>query len=163
MIFDGVHKGGEDELSDTEKTTEDAQEQAIEDEEEVAPTNSQTNSIPTTPPPTVTPPSTIDTQAPIDIDPGVVVVTYTDSGFIPPVVEVTAGGSVTFINSSTKPLWVTSEDHPTAKAQVYRGFDQGKSMSSGGTYTFSFTQVGVWGYKNLNLEKHLGAVSVIPQ
>lgn len=99
----------------------------------------------------------------VDLDSSMVIVTYTDSGFIPPVVEVVAGNSVTFINSSTKPMWVTSENHPTAKGQVYPGFAQGKSVSKGGTYTFNFTQVGVWGYKNLNLEQHLGAISVITQ
>ncbi len=114
-------------------------------------------------PPSSTPAPVVQKMPPVVVEPGVVVVTYTDSGFIPPVIEVRAGGSVTFVNASSKPLWVTSENHPTAKAQLYRGFDQGKSMSSGETYTFNFTQVGVWGYKNLNLEKHLGAVSVISQ
>ena len=100
---------------------------------------------------------------PVYAEPGVVVVTYTDSGFLPPVVEVTAGDSVTFVNLSSKPMWVTSEDHPTAKAQIYRGFDQGKSVPTGETYIFDFTKVGVWGYKNLNLESHLGAISVVEQ
>ena len=60
-------------------------------------------------------------------------------------------------------MWIMSDDNPNAEALIYRGFDQGKSVPSGGTYNFSFTKVGVWGYKNLNMESHLGAVSVIPQ
>ena len=91
------------------------------------------------------------------------VVTYTDSGFVPPVIEVRQGEGVTFINSSSKPMWVTSEYHPTAKAQYYPEFNQSKSVGPGGTFTFSFTKVGVWGYKNLNYPSHLGAVSVIAQ
>jgi|GEM_PF-3184169 len=131
-------------------------EDSLLDEEEAAPVAEKVYTPKPKPAPVVKP-------APVSLDPSVVIVTYTDSGFIPPVVEVTAGGSVTFINSSSKPLWVTSENHPTAKAQIYRGFDQGKSVPSGGTYIFNFTQVGVWGYKNLNLGDHLGAVSVVEQ
>ena len=97
------------------------------------------------------------------LEPGMMIVTYTDSGFIPPVINVNAGDSVTFINSSSKPLWITGGENLVEDAEFYRGFDQGKSMSTGGTYVFSFTKVGVWGYKNLNQESHLGAISVIPQ
>ena len=104
-------------------------------------------------------------SAPVTSTPGstMVVVTYTDSGFVPPVVEVKQGEGVTFINSSSKPMWVTSEYHPTAQAQYYPEFNQSKSVGSGGTFTFSFTKVGVWGYKNLNYPSHLGAVSVVAQ
>jgi plastocyanin len=97
------------------------------------------------------------------ISEGVTIITYKDTGFIPSVVEVRAGNSITFINSSTKPLWVTSSSGGNEDAAVYPGFDQGKSISNGGTYTFTFTKTGVWGYKNLNQNKHLGVVLVIPQ
>lgn len=90
-------------------------------------------------------------------------VTYTDSGFVPPVLEVVAGNSVHFVNKSSKPMWVTSEFHPTAGDQRYPEFNQGKSISTGGEYVFLFTKVGVWGYKNLNEVGHLGAISVISQ
>ena len=119
--------------------------------------------IPSTLSPTTQTENTPRAESQVVADGSTVIVTYTDSGFIPPVVEVRAGGNVTFINSSSKPMWVTSENHPTAKGQIYRGFDQGKSVAKGETYTFNFTQVGVWGYKNLNLDKHLGAISVIAQ
>lgn len=90
-------------------------------------------------------------------------VTYTDSGFSPAVLEVVAGNSVHFVNKSNKPMWVTSEFHPTAVDQRYPEFNQGKSISTGGEYIFLFTKVGVWGYKNLNSGDHLGAISVIAQ
>lgn len=99
----------------------------------------------------------------ISLDQSMVIVTYTDSGFIPPVVEVRAGNSVTFINSSGKPMWITSEVLPGSETEFYPGFGQGKSVPKGGTYTFNFTQVGTWGYKNLNFEKHVGTISVVPQ
>ena len=94
---------------------------------------------------------------------GVVIVTYTDEGFVPPVIEVRAGEQVHFINRSSKGLWVTADLHPTATEQRYPEFDLGKTIPNGGTYTFVFTKVGVWGYKNLNDERHLGTVSVIKQ
>jgi len=114
----------------------------------------QTPKIETTPIPTPTQSSS---------ETGGVIVTYTDDGFIPSVVEVEAGNIVRFVNTSSKPMWVTSVDHPTATEQYYPEFDQGKSASSGEIYTFLFTKVGVWGYKNFNNEKHLGAVSVLAQ
>lgn len=97
------------------------------------------------------------------VESGVTIVTYTDDGFIPPVVEVEAGKIVRFVNASSKPMWVTSFDHPTATEQYYPEFDEGKSASPGETYTFLFSKVGVWGYKNLNNDEHLGAVSVLKQ
>lgn len=108
-----------------------------------------------------TPPA--PTPTPIVPENTMVVVTYTNSGFIPPIVEVEQGKSVTFVNSSSKPMWVTSAYHPTATKQLYPEFDQGRSVPSGGTYTFLFTKIGVWGYKNLNFEDHLGAISVVAQ
>lgn len=94
---------------------------------------------------------------------GIIEVTYTDTGFSPLVVTINAGDSIRFVNASSKPMWVTSNNHPIAKDQYYPGFNQSRSVSTGGTYTFSFTLVGLWSYKNLNNENHLGAVSVVEQ
>lgn len=90
-------------------------------------------------------------------------VTYTDSGFSPYILEVNAGDTVDFVNRSSGTLWVTSHGHPTAPDQNYPEFDSGKSIPPGGTYSFMFTLPGTWGYKNLNNEKHLGAIVVNPQ
>lgn len=94
---------------------------------------------------------------------GVLLVTYSDSGFEPSILQVRAGESVRFVNISTKPMWVTTKYHPIFGEQNYSEFDQGKSISTGDAYQFMFTRVGVWGYKNLNNEKHLGTISVIEQ
>lgn len=92
-----------------------------------------------------------------------VAVMYTDEGFSPFTIEVVAGTAVRFVNNSSKALWVTSRAHPTALQQNYEEFDSARSIGHGEAYTFTFTKVGVWGYKNLNAEDHLGAVVVIPQ
>jgi len=144
--------------SDEENTEEEAKDNS----EEVAETPPKTNQAPvqktsklgTTP---------ASTQPQSSFETGVVIVTYTDDGFIPSIVEVEAGNIVRFVNAASKPMWVTSTYHPTAIDQYYPEFDEGKSAFPGETYIFLFSKVGVWGYKNLNNEKHLGAVSVLKQ
>ena len=149
---DGAVAGSISDLVTTDKDSDDA------DKKEVSPPVKEVYT-----PPQATKPTPTPTPPPAAFEPGMVMVTYTDLGFIPPVVQVTAGGSINFINSSSKPLWVTSVSSPTAEFEVYRGLDQGKSISTGGSYVFSFTQIGVWGYTNLNQESHLGAVFVVEQ
>jgi len=89
------------------------------------------------------------------------VVRYTDQGFIPFVIVVKKGASVRFINESDQALRVTSHFHPTATEQFYPEFNASRSIGHGEEFSLSFTQVGAWGYKNLNNEAHLGAVVVM--
>ena len=89
-------------------------------------------------------------------------VSYTSEGFSPFILEVNAGDTVNFVNNSNATMWVTSEAHPTAD-QHYPEFGMSKSFDPGDTYVFQFTLTGAWGYKNLNNEKHLGAIIVAPQ
>lgn len=74
------------------------------------------------------------------------IVTYTDTGFAPLTVTVKAGTIVTFVNESTKGMWVASAVHPTH--QLLPGFDQKVSVAGGGTYEYTFTKVGTWTYHN---------------
>ena len=90
-------------------------------------------------------------------------VVYTDSGFSPFLVELTAGEEIEFVNKSSGGLWVTTKQHPTAGDQSYEAFDTGRTLKQGETFVFAFTQLGTWGYKNLNNDAHLGAVVVTPQ
>lgn len=166
IIIIGVQFFGEGKdmlgASDEEILKEELEEGSVGSSEETVYTPKVTTPVPTqqTPAPYATP---APTQARSSSEEGAIIVTYTDDGFIPSVVEVEAGKVVRFVNASSKPMWVTSFDHPTATEQYYREFDQGKSAFPGETYIFLFTRVGVWGYKNFNFEKHLGAVSVLEQ
>lgn len=74
------------------------------------------------------------------------VVTYTDTGFSPLVVTVKTGGVVTFVNESSRSMWVASDVHPTH--QLLPGFDQKTSVARGQTYEYTFTNVGTWRYHN---------------
>jgi len=94
---------------------------------------------------------------------GTTVVTYSDKGFSPFIVEIEAGESIKFVNESNDALWLTANGHPTAADQFYPEFDSGKSLKRDESYSFVFNNKGVWGYKNLNNEEHLGTIVVTPQ
>jgi len=86
------------------------------------------------------------------------VVTYTDNGFSPDQIEINAGDVVTFENRSTRDMWPASAIHPTHT--VYPGSNIGKCGTSesgnifdscggiapGGSYSFTFDEIGTWGY-----------------
>jgi plastocyanin len=87
-----------------------------------------------------------------------VVVTYTDTGFGPEVINIKQGSMVTFVNESSRPLWVASAVHPTH--QLLPGFDQLKSVSKEGVYEYTFTKVGTWKYHNHMSPDDMGTVIV---
>lgn len=94
---------------------------------------------------------------PAPVESGSVVI-YTDQGFAPPSITIPAGTSVTFINQSTKGMWVASAMHPSHS--VYSGttlaqhcpdtdntaFDACAPVASGASYAFTFNKVGTWKY-----------------
>lgn len=85
-------------------------------------------------------------DAPIDTTAEVIVVTYSDSGFAPKEITVSAGQTVRFVNESSGNMWVASAVHPTH--EVLPEFDDKKSVGNGENYEFTFTEVGEWGYHN---------------
>jgi len=74
------------------------------------------------------------------------VVAYTKSGFSPQVLRIKKGESVTFSNMTTGGLWVASDPHP-AHTNL-SSFNALKAVMQGGTYTYTFTQIGSWSYHN---------------
>lgn len=101
-----------------------------------------------------------------------VIVKYTNSGYVPADVTIKKGQSVTWINESTKNMWVASAIHPTHA--VYAGtdlaqhcpdasnnaFDECKGDAPGSTYTFTFNKVGVWRYHDHIDATKFGKVTV---
>jgi plastocyanin len=99
-----------------------------------------------------------------------VTVTYTDSGFSPKSVSITAGTPVTFVNNSSHSMWVASDNHPSHT--LYDGttlqqhcatktsFDECSAASAGQTYTFTFTKAGTFEYHNHARANDTGAVVV---
>lgn len=70
------------------------------------------------------------------------VVKYTDAGFTPAALEITAGETVTFVNESSNHMWVASAVHPTH--ELLPEFDQEEGTPKGSMYSFTFTKPGVW-------------------
>lgn len=85
-------------------------------------------------------------------------VTYSDQGFSPQVIEITQGGSVTFKNESSRDVWVASNDHPTHL--LYPEFDAKKGYTPGSEYTFTFDKVGTWKYHD-HLKASLGGTVIV--
>ena len=85
-------------------------------------------------------------------------VTYTDDGFVPDILTVKAGETVTFVNESSSPLWVASALHPTHT--LYPEFDNKYAVPKGGSYSFIFTKVGTHPYHNHVLLGKFGKVIV---
>ena|SRR5579871_2066176 len=73
-------------------------------------------------------------------------VSYTENGFQPQTITIKKGESVTWTNKDSDELWVASNPHPTHTD--YPGFDELASITTGKTYTFTFTKIGQWGYHN---------------
>lgn len=89
---------------------------------------------------------------------GAVTVSYSAEGFMPKSITVKQGSAVTWTNKGTAGMWVASALHPTH--QLLPGFDQLKSVSGGGTYTYTFTKVGTWKYHNHVAASDTGTVVV---
>ena len=87
-----------------------------------------------------------------------VTVTYSDAGFSPKSVTIPVGTKVTFVNQSTKSMWVASAKHPDHT--VYSGtslsqhcpdttgsaFDECTADAPGKSYSFTFNKEGEWKY-----------------
>ena len=74
------------------------------------------------------------------------VVTYTDTGFAPSPFTVSKDTTVTFVNESSRGMWVASDVYPTN--QLLPGFDALSAVPKNGTYEYMFVKVGTWRYHN---------------
>lgn len=85
-------------------------------------------------------------------------VSYGTGGFVPNTVTVKRGAVVVWTNQSQSGMWVASAMHPTH--QLLPGFDELKSVSTGGTYEYTFEKVGTWKYHNHVAPADTGTVVV---
>ena len=75
-----------------------------------------------------------------------IIVNYTDSGFSPKSIIVKLGGTVTFVNNSSKMMWIASAPHPVHTD--YPGFDEKVGVGKGESYSFTFNKPGTHKYHN---------------
>lgn len=115
----------------------------------------------------------VDVGASVDIisSPMLATITLSSSGFSPASITIAKGGTITWTNQSGSPMWVASAMHPTHVvydntdlekhcAAGYTGptpFDQCKP---GTTYSFTFNEVGTWGYHNHSNASQFGKIIV---
>jgi plastocyanin len=106
-----------------------------------------------------------------DVTPGLpVVVSYTDTGFVPSEVTVKQGETVRFVNNGSRDVWPASAMHPTH--EVYpedvvgqclgSSFDACRGLKLGESWDFTFNQAGSWGYHDHLGARYAGRVIVTP-
>lgn len=122
----------------------------------------QTDSV--APSTTDTPP-TQQTQEPAPSAPGPTAPThntysmsYTNSCFSPNTITIANGDTITFVNNSTRDMWPASDNHPSHT--IYPEFDPGQSIAPGGSYSFTFSKSGTWGFHDHNKPNCDGTVTV---
>lgn len=100
------------------------------------------------------------------------VVEITSSGFSPQELTIKKGETVRWINKQSRPSWPASAQHPTHT--VYPGssilkcetsekssiFDSCKGLIEGGSWSFTFNEVGSWGYHNHLASDNFGKIIV---
>lgn len=100
------------------------------------------------------------------------IITYTDEGYTPNLITIKKGETVVWKNESTDSMWTASAVHPTHRA--YPGtdisacetqtlmpmFDACEKIVPGQSWSFTFNNVGTWGYHNHKEASHAGKVVV---
>ena len=87
------------------------------------------------------------------------IVTYIDGKFDPAMIgPISPGSTVKFVNKSTKPVWIASDNHPTHKNLPE--FDTNTTIAAGGEYMFTFDEAGQWGYHNHLNASETGTIQV---
>lgn len=87
-----------------------------------------------------------------------ILIRYTNDGYIPAQLEVPAGTAVTFINESDGDMWVASDEHPGHTDLPT--FDQFSPSDKTSTYTYMFDQIGEWYFHDHLEPAHGGLITV---
>jgi plastocyanin len=101
--------------------------------------------------------------------PDSVTVVYDGIHFIPDTVTVAKGGVVRFMNNSDKKMWIGANNHPTHMQYPVKSeddclgssFDQCTAVGTGILWSYTFTEVGTWGYHNHVRAQDVGSVTVV--
>lgn len=92
------------------------------------------------------------------LQPEAITIYITDTGFEPPVIKITKGTKVVWVNKDIRPHWPALV--PSSAPRSLTGFDALQGLSQNESYFFVFDQVGSWKYQDhLNPEMR-GSVEV---
>ena len=86
---------------------------------------------------------------------GMYIVSYENSGFQPKTLDIKPRSSVRFVNDSSKALRVASTD-----TTVSQTLSQPKTVGKGGYYDYTFNDIGVYPFANMNNTADRGVVTV---
>lgn len=100
--------------------------------------------------------------------PAPLIVTYTDTGFSPKIIEINSGDTVMFINNSSRGMWVASNMHPTHTLYpeesdsdcLGSSFDACTGVAVGESWSFTFNSTGSWDYHDHMKASRTGTVDV---
>ncbi len=85
-------------------------------------------------------------------------ISYTNNCYTPANRTIKKGDTIKFINNSTRSMEPASDDHPSHT--IYSAFDANNDIAPSGTYSFTFTKVGTWGYHDHNKPSCMGTITV---
>lgn len=99
-------------------------------------------------------------------------IVYSDAGFSPQTLTIKKGTTVTFVNQSTHEMWIGSDEHPshtgydgtsreTHCAPGYTGAAPLDQCGPGSSFSFTFNEVGSWGYHNHREDDDHGTIVVV--
>jgi|GEM_PF-979141 len=96
------------------------------------------------------------------------IVNYSDAGFSPKTISIEQGGTVTFVNNSSRNMWVASNVHPTHNEYpdesdddcLGSSFDACTGIPVGENWSFTFESIGEWGYHDHLSVSRTGTVIV---
>lgn len=81
-----------------------------------------------------------------------------DGKFVPQSTGVDVGGTITWKNESAQNFWPASDPHPTHTG--YPGFDAGKPIKPGESWSFKFDKPGTFPYHNHFTTSQQGIVNI---
>jgi len=85
---------------------------------------------------------------------------YTEQGFNPSTLRVLVGTKVTFVNKSTKDMWVASDPHPAHT--ICPGFDAMKGYKKGENFSYTFPKAAECPFHNHLSPRDKGSIEVKP-
>lgn len=89
------------------------------------------------------------------------VITYTDKGFSPSPLTINVGTTVTWVNQGSQKMWVEAADSSRGDCpNTKTALNECQAVSVGGTYSYTFTNVGTFPYINQVNISDSGSITV---